>query len=368
MSKIKYQKSNIKNFLKSYILCPHVFLIVIVLVGAFLRLQGVFTNSFAFTYDVGRDMLALWNIVYNHKIPLIGPTTGMPGVFYGPWWYYILTPFFVISRGNPQAIAFVMAMIGILSIFLSYYVGKKIGNNFLGLSMAVITSISPSMIALSSQIWNPDIAPLFVLLTMLVLERIYVLKDKTKLIFFFYLGILLALNIDVEILWGIFFLLGIVISLLVVLKKKLTIKQIIAAIFGGLVILSPRILFDFRHGFLISKSFLAFLSAKTSEDKLDLYHFLQNRLFTHFDEFGKTFVLGHNYLTLSLLIFILIAIFFFYKKASQILRNFILTSFIILLVFFVGTLIFKHALWPHYLVGLPVIFMRALRRLPQFTF
>ena len=99
--KTKNLKPKTKRSLKSYVLSLNSILILVIAVGAFLRLQGVFTNSFAFTYDVGRDMLALWNIAIVHKIPLIGPIIGgnsasdLPGIFYGPWWYYFLTPFFI---------------------------------------------------------------------------------------------------------------------------------------------------------------------------------------------------------------------------------------------------------------------------------
>src|ERR1035437_9037364 len=125
-------KFNLSVFLKK----EYLLLYIIVLIGAFLRLQGVFTNSFAFTYDVGRDMLALWNIAYLHRIPLIGATTGLPGVFYGPWWYFLLTPFFIIFSGNPQGIAFVMSLIGILSIIFAFILGQRLGKNFLGFSLA----------------------------------------------------------------------------------------------------------------------------------------------------------------------------------------------------------------------------------------
>ena len=114
---MKLKKLKLSDFLTKELLVLYLLLII----GSFLRLQGVFSNSFAFTYDVGRDMLALWNIVYDHKIPLIGATTGLAGVFYGPWWYYFLTPFFVIFRGDPQGIAFLMSVIGVLSIVASYY-------------------------------------------------------------------------------------------------------------------------------------------------------------------------------------------------------------------------------------------------------
>ena len=105
----------------------NILLAVVILVGAYLRVQGVFTGSFAFTYDVGRDMLALWDITHLVDLPFIGPTTGLPGAFYGPWWYYLLSPFFALFGGDPSGVALIMSIVGIASIVLGYLLGKKIG-------------------------------------------------------------------------------------------------------------------------------------------------------------------------------------------------------------------------------------------------
>ncbi len=341
-----------KIFKKDYL-----FLCLILILGLVLRLEGVFTGSFAFTYDVGRDMLSLWSMVYDHKLSLIGPTTGIEGVFYGPWWYLILTPFFVIFNGNPQGIAFSMAVFGILTIILSYYFGKKISGSFLGLVLAFLISFSPILISLSSQIWNPNIAPLLVILTFIILERIYVLNKKSKSIYFFLLGFLLFLNIDVEILWGILFLIGIVFSILVILGRKIRIGHIIFFFVGGIIILLPRIIFELRHSFIMSKAFLRFFGKDTLEDKLDLYHFLENRFNTHLDQFSNVFFPQRNILEIFLLIFSIVVIILFYKKASVLIKNFILTSVITLLVFYIGSIIFTNALWPHYFVGLPILYI-----------
>ena len=59
----------------------------------------------------------------------------------------MLAPFFIIFSGNPQGIAFVMALIGIVSIALGFYLGKKIGNNFLATSIALFTAISPALVS-----------------------------------------------------------------------------------------------------------------------------------------------------------------------------------------------------------------------------
>jgi len=349
------------SFFKKFIFKKeNLIFLLILIIGSILRLEGVFTNSFAFTYDVGRDMLSLWDIAYNHKLSLIGPTTGIPGVFYGPWWYLILLPFFVVFKGSPQGIALTMSLFGIASISLSFYIGKRIGNSFLGISMALLAAISPVMVSLSSQIWNPNIAPLLVLLILLVLRNIYLLKDKTKPYYFFLLGFLLVLNIDIEILWGILFLIGVVLSILIILKRKIKLKQILLFLAGGVLVLLPRIIFELRHNFLMSKSFFSFFGKETMEDKLDLYHFLENRVLTYLDQFTNTFLPTKGYIELFLLVFIIVVILLFYKKASRLIKDFILTSIIILLVFFIGTLIFSHALWPHYFVGLPIIYILLL--------
>src|SRR3989344_3086162 len=212
---MKFNKIKFSFFFKKEFLILH----FLVLIGAFLRLPGVFTNSFAFTYDVGRDMLALWNIVYLHKIPLIGATTGLPGVFYGPWWYYLLTPFFIVASGDPQGIALVMALVGIFSIVSFYIVGLKISGKFLGITLAALASVSPIMISLSAQIWNPNVIPLFVIFVLLIIVKIYQQDKKNKSKYYFLLGFILTLIIDLEIVFGLLLSIGIIFSVVFTVKR-----------------------------------------------------------------------------------------------------------------------------------------------------
>src|SRR5258708_23401962 len=193
-------------------------LVLSILIGAFLMVFGIATNLFAFTYDVGRDMLALQEIVYHHKIPLIGFTTGTPGIFYGPWWYYLLVIPFAVSMGNPQGIAYFMVLTGIATIILMYIIGKKISDSYLGIALAAMVSFSPILVFRSSQIWNPNVAPFYVALSLLVILGI--LHKPTKLLFLF-LGILAGLLIDSEIVFGLLLLVSYTIGLLVIARKKI---------------------------------------------------------------------------------------------------------------------------------------------------
>jgi hypothetical protein len=56
-------------------------------------------------------------IIKIHKLSLIGSTTRLPGLFYGPWWYYFLIPPFLLSGGNPQGIVLFMGFVGFPPVF-----------------------------------------------------------------------------------------------------------------------------------------------------------------------------------------------------------------------------------------------------------
>lgn len=338
-----------------------IILIIIIVIGSYLRLQGVFTNSFAYTYDVGRDLLALLDIVKDHSISLIGPTTGLPGVFYGPWWYLMLVPFFVIFNGNPQGIAFVMAIIGILSIIGGYIFGKKIGNKNLGFMLAGLISVSPALISLASQIWSPNIIPLFVLIVFAILYKIFEQKNKKINIYYFFLGLLLLLIIDLEIVFGVLFFAGIIVSVILILKRKIGMINILSLILGGLLIASPRIIFELRHNFLMTKSLIAFLSSgREASGFQSIINIFTDRLIIIFKYFCSTLAVDNIFLGLILVFLIIVSSALFYRKSEKIIKNFILTSIAIISVFILGTTFFNHDIWPHYLVGLPVIFVLLL--------
>src|SRR3989337_4519221 len=98
---------------------------------------------FAFNYDQGRDFLAVSKIIWERDFILIGQTTGLPGIFYGPWWYYFLASVVFISGGDPQSVAIFFAILAILSIVFLYLLLKALTNNIIiSLMLATIASFS----------------------------------------------------------------------------------------------------------------------------------------------------------------------------------------------------------------------------------
>jgi hypothetical protein len=356
---------NFKKILK----IEYIILLIIVLIGVYLRFAGTFTNSFAFTYDVGRDLLAVWNIVYLHKILLIGQTTGLPGIFYGPWWYYILTPFFIIFSGNPQGIAFSMGLIGLACVVAGYYFGKKISGTFTGLLLASLISVSPELIFLSSQIWNPNIAPIFVILILLVLDRIYTEKNKA-FINYLCLGILLSLSLDLEIVYGLFLCVSILLSVVLFTNRKNFFKKILSLILGFVIILSPRILFELRHQFLMTKTFSGIFTKglESGGNITSFSSYLSIRINTILDQFSSSLASGNKSIGIIIILLVLITILLFYKNTDKRIKFFLKTSIVTIFVFFAGALIMTHDVWPHYLVGIPIFYVLILAIALQFIY
>lgn len=335
-------------------------LLIILGIGSWLRLSGVISNSFAFTYDVGRDMLAAKSIVIDHKLTLIGSTTGIEGIFYGPWWYFFLSvPFFLFS-GDPQGIAFFMGLIGVATILISYIVGRKIGGVFLGIIFAAFISISPVMVLSSSQIWNPNLIPFLVLLVFLMLHMLsFDSKHKTsKAKYPFLLGLLLGLIIDMEIVFGILYSLGIFISLTFVFRKGLKIKELFSFILGLLLIFSPRIIFEIRHDFLMTKTFInAFINGSMLPKQFSIFDELFSRINSLLSAWNATLTGQNSMVGFILIVFVFLSLLFFYKKIENAQKQFIQTIFIVIVIFLIGFIFLNQAIWPHYIIGVPILYI-----------
>lgn len=327
-------------------------LLIIIGIGAWLRMSGIFANSFAFTYDVGRDLLKLREIVIDHNLTLIGPTTGLGGLFYGPWWYYILVLPFIVSSGNPQSIALFIALLGIITVIVGYFIGKRVDGNCLGLMIASLLSFSPVMVGLSSQIWNPNIAPFFVTLSIFILLKLH--DAKSKIPYLFLLGILTGILLDAEIIFGLLFLAGIILSLFLLFRKKIIQFSSLLFFVGFLITLLPRVIFEIKHDFIMIRTIFTERGiqeetirqgSNTSLQTLDfLLSFIANILTD-----------GNKVLGVVILLVLCILLIYSYSKFSKQKKIFLQIILSILLVFIIGVIFFPFTLYEHYLVGLPVI-------------
>src|SRR3990170_6853905 len=137
------------------------------------RLIFPLKGLFAFNYDQGRDFLAVSKIIWEKDLVLIGQTTGLPGIFYGPWWYYFLAPVVFVSGGDPQKVAIFFAVLAIFSVVFLYLLLKTLTKNtLLSLMLATIASFSNLWMFGSTSVWNPSLTPIFLMISIYAVHKI----------------------------------------------------------------------------------------------------------------------------------------------------------------------------------------------------
>lgn len=265
---------NIFNWLKT-----NWILVLILLIGAFLRLYNI-SGYMTFLGDEGRDAIVVRNLIVKADPILIGPGTSIGSMYLGPLYYYFMAPFLLISNFSPVGPAVGIAILGVLTIWLIYWVckewflpdNKKI--SIAGIVASLLYAISPTVINFSRSSWNPNIMPFFSLLTIYSIWRVWKKDNYWFLIiaavsFAFvlqshYLGLLIAPVIGL--IWVIKLVLLNTKKSKVMEKIKLIkfIKNSIFAFLIFLFLMSPLLIFDIRHGWMNFNAFKTFLTERES--------------------------------------------------------------------------------------------------------
>jgi len=253
ISNFKFQISNFKN--------PHTWLLASILsLAAYLRLNRI-SDYMTFLGDEGRDVLVVRGIL-GGDLTLLGPRASAGDFFTGPIYYYFMAPFLWLFNYDPVGPAVMIALLGIITVFLVYVIGKRIFGNTAGLIAAFLYTISPVVIAYSRSSWNPNPMPFFSLVMALVLYKAMKLQ---KLSLYVVSGILFGLMLQLHYI-ELFF--GIVIFFFIVLGNyffhrskvvKKSLKQSLAFFGGCIVGFSPFLAFEIKHGFPNFKTILGFI-------------------------------------------------------------------------------------------------------------
>lgn len=230
------------------------FLILILLVGAFLRLYKI-NQYMTFLGDEGRDVIIVRNLLVHADPILIGPGTSVGGMYLGPLYYYFMAPFLLLANFSPIGPAVGVALLGVVTIYLVFIVGKDMFNKKTGLFASALFAISPTVITYSHSSWNPNIMPFFAILSVYSMWRVWKFKKYNWLFvsaisFAFvlqshYLGVLLA-----PVLIGYWFFTRV--------PKRYSLISILLFTF----LMSPLLIFDIRHDWMNSRALYKFLTVR----------------------------------------------------------------------------------------------------------
>src|SRR3989344_3787237 len=109
--------------LKKFLTPLNLFVLLVLLVALFVRVYRV-DQILAFHYDQGRDALVIWDLINKGKLFLIGPVTGIAGIFRGPFYYYLMAPFYFLGKGSPIWPSVFLAITSVFGLGLMYYLAK----------------------------------------------------------------------------------------------------------------------------------------------------------------------------------------------------------------------------------------------------
>lgn len=112
---------------------PHLQVLgVILIIALFLRSYKII-DWFDFAHDGDLYSWIVKDIIVDKHLRLIGQLTSAPGIFIGPLFYYLLIPFFLITRMDPVGAIIPILIIGISTVASYYYVFSKLWNSKIGL-------------------------------------------------------------------------------------------------------------------------------------------------------------------------------------------------------------------------------------------
>ena len=224
-------------------------LLIYIFLGALIRFWN-YRNSLYFIYDQGRDALVLEKMAHGHMVA-VGPTSGLAGFFLGPLWYYIGFPGYVLSGGNPYGICLWYIAISCLALPLYWYFAHKLfTDKFWVITCAVLLAIIPGSIQASIFIWNPLLSVPLMLCTLLCFWKS---RQSEK---FLYIGFLfLALTLQSEFAYAIFFV-PIMVIAIPWLRKKFALRNFLIAGAIGAVTLLPQLAFEVRNHFVMTQAMI----------------------------------------------------------------------------------------------------------------
>lgn len=120
-------KQRILNLPKIY------FLLLAIIIGSFFVRAYRLHDLLGFYYDQGRDALVIWKLWHEGKLFLIGPVTGLAGIFLGPFYYYLIAPFYLLGKGDPVIPALFLAGLTTTAVLVLYVLGSSFHSKTAGI-------------------------------------------------------------------------------------------------------------------------------------------------------------------------------------------------------------------------------------------
>ncbi len=254
-----WKKAFGKNFKKDK--SEYIGVLFILIAAFFVRVYRV-DELLGFYFDQGRDALVIWDLIKNGRLFLIGPVTGLPGIFLGPFFYYLLAPFYFLGQGNPVYPAVFLAALSTFAVFMLYYLGKTMHSKEAGILAAIIGAFSYHIFLTSRWLSNPN--PIL-LSSVVLLWALWKIVQRKGGRWWVLAALIVGISLHFEAASAVFYIpLFAIFTIWQVAIYKTSggkngnapgIKTALLSAAVFFATLLPQILFDFRHGHILFNNF-----------------------------------------------------------------------------------------------------------------
>lgn len=240
----------------------NILLILILILAAFFRLYKI-EALHGFAADADLYSWIVKDIIIEKHFRLVGQLTSTEGIYAGVGFYYLLAPFFLITKMDPIGAVIFATLVGLLTVVSFYFVFRKLISTNAGLVGAFLQAILPLRVGYDRWVVPSITVNLWCVWFFYTLLKI--LKGERK---YLIPGLFLA-----GLIWHVHLALTPLILLLplsVILSKKSPGKKVFfLGVLAFILPMLPFILFEFRHNFLQTMSFYNAFSVGTNVTLLE---------------------------------------------------------------------------------------------------
>lgn len=346
---INWIKQNRREFLA---------IIFILLLATFLRFYKL-DEYMTFLGDEGRDALIIKKILVERDLPFIGPPTSIGNIYLGPLYYYMMTVPMAIFWLNPVSAAAMVALIGVATIGLLYYLARSWFGAKAALLVALLYTVSPVTIIYSRHSWNPNPAPFFALLAVL---GFYLARQKRDFRWLLLVGLSLAFIVQMHylalILLPIFTAFWIH-ELVLQFKEKIYHHFILGSLLAFTsftLLMLPLVLFDLKHNFANYRALMMFFGERETTVNLNIINSILRVFPIYRDKLLGHFIGVNNEIITGLLVILILVpvVMNFSKIKNQLFSSrFPQWPYFVLGIWLVGSMLglslYKQSVYDHYL-------------------
>jgi len=270
---------NLNQMLKKY---SKLLLVLLFFVAITVRWWYLPRNAVSFAYDQARDAFIVQELLGGH-LKILGPSvSGVPGLYHGALYYYVIAPAYYFGHGNPVVVAYWLSFVSSFGVFVVYYLAYLLTKKTVpALLSALLFTFSFEASQYANLLTNASMGVWFVPVLYIGLY-LWITKSSRWAPFITGLGLGLAIQSEIALAYHIFPL----IFWLSIYRKNITKKDIFLFLSSFLAGVSTMILAEIKFGFTGTSGLIYLLSG---QDGIVQAKNLSDYFVTLINQSGKTF-------------------------------------------------------------------------------